>query len=146
MIVANGMLYWGSWDGILHASDPVTGHDLWTASLGTQPGGCSNKPHGVISSVTVAIVTINGIATSVVFVAAGKSNVYALNASTGTILWQTNLGTNPAEFLYSSTTLYNGSLYLGTASTGDCPLVQAEFVKLDASTGPIQIFVDIPSM
>jgi polyvinyl alcohol dehydrogenase (cytochrome) len=138
VIVANGMLYWGSWDGLLHASDPNTGKDIWTASLGTQPGGCSNKPHGVVGSVAVARVLINGVGTSIVFVAAGQSNLYALNAHTGTILWRTNLGTNPAEFLYSSTAVYKGSVYVGVSSTGDCPLVQGEVVQVNASTGQIQ--------
>ncbi|HET7638399.1 MAG TPA: hypothetical protein VFK47_06615, partial [Ktedonobacteraceae bacterium] len=85
VIVANGMLYWGSWDGLLHASDPKTGKDIWTASLGTQPGGCSNKPHGVVGSAAVARVLINGVGTSVLFVAAGQSNLYALDAHTGAI-------------------------------------------------------------
>lgn len=139
VIVANGMLYWGSWDdGILHASDPTTGKDIWTASLGTIPGGCSHKPKGVISSVTVATVLFNGTPTSIVFVGAGQSNLYALDALKGTILWKTNLSSNPVSFLFSSTAFYNGSIYIGVASTGDCPLVQGAVVRVDASTGLIQ--------
>jgi outer membrane protein assembly factor BamB len=138
VIVANGMLYWGSWDGILHASDPNTGLDIWTKNLGTQLGGCSHQQKGVISSVTVATVPINGTPTSVVFVGAGASNLYALDAHTGTVLWQTNLDSNPASFLYSSTDIYNGSIYIGIASTGDCPLVQSSVVQVNASTGLIQ--------
>ena len=49
VMAANGMLYWGAWDGVLHASDPATGKDVWTASLATRPGGCSHRPKGVIS-------------------------------------------------------------------------------------------------
>lgn len=138
VIVANGMLYWGSWDGVLHASDPNTGKDIWTKSLGVQLGGCSHQKKGVITSATVATVPINGTATSVVFVGAGASNLYALNALTGTILWQTNLDSNPASFLYSSTDVYNGSIYIGVASTGDCPLVQSSIMQVNASTGVIQ--------
>src|SRR5713226_9275584 len=73
VMVANGMLYWGDWNGVLHASDPATGNDIWTASLATRPGGCSLRPKGVISSVTVATVLINGTATSVVFVGSGPA-------------------------------------------------------------------------
>ena len=139
VMVANGMLYWGSWDdGVLHATDPNTGQSLWTTSLSTTPGGCSKKPKGVISSVTVATVTINGTATSVLFVGAGAANLYALNAHTGAIIWQTNLQNNPAAFLYSSTAFYKGSVYIGVASTGDCPLVQSSVVRIKASTGQIQ--------
>src|SRR5260221_508619 len=94
VMTANGMLYWGSWDGVLHASDPNTGNDLWTANLGTRPGGCSNKPKGVISSVTVATVPIKGIPTSVVFVGSGPASLFALDALKGTILWQTTLSSD----------------------------------------------------
>src|SRR5437868_1494508 len=54
VMAANGMLYWGDWNGVLHASDPGTGKDVWKAILATRPGGCSHRPKGVISSVTVA--------------------------------------------------------------------------------------------
>lgn len=138
VIVANGMLYWGSWDGLLHASDPNTGLNIWTKNLGVQLGGCSHQKKGVISSVSVATVPINGIATSVVFVGAGASNLYALDALKGTILWKTNLDSNAASFIYSSTDIYNGSIYIGIASTGDCPLVQSSVVRVDASSGQIQ--------
>jgi polyvinyl alcohol dehydrogenase (cytochrome) len=138
VMAANGMLYWGDWNGVLHASDPATGNDIWTASLATRPGGCSHRPKGVISSVTVATVPINGTATSVVFVGSGPATLYALDALTGTIIWQTILSSDPASFIYSSTAIYHGSIYIGVASTGDCPLVQGEFVRLSASTGHIQ--------
>ena len=137
VMTANGMLYWGDWNGILHASDPATGKDVWTASLATRPGGCSHRPKGVISSVTVAMVPINGTATSVLFVGSGPATVYAVNALTGTIIWQQTLSSDPASFIYTSMAIYHGSIYVGIASTGDCPLVQAGFDRLNASTGQI---------
>jgi polyvinyl alcohol dehydrogenase (cytochrome) len=138
VMAANGMLYWGSWDGLLHASDPTSGQDLWATNLGTKPGGCSHRLKGVVGSATVATVPINGVATSVVFVAAGQDNLYALDALTGNIIWQTNLGNDPGEFLYGSTAVYKGSVYIGVASTGDCPLVQGEVVQVNVSTGQLQ--------
>lgn len=138
MIMANGMLYWGSWDGVMHASDPATGNQLWSTMLSTTPGGCSNKSKGVISSPVVATVPINGSPTSTLFIGAGAANLYALDALTGQILWQTNLQNNAAAFIYASPTYYNGSLYIGVASTGDCPLVIGEVVQVNASTGQVQ--------
>ena len=38
VIADNGMLYWGDWNGVLHASDPATGKDVWKTSLATRPG------------------------------------------------------------------------------------------------------------
>jgi polyvinyl alcohol dehydrogenase (cytochrome) len=40
--------------------------------------------------------------------------------------------------LWASPVLYNGSLYEGVASFGDCPLVQGRVVQLDATTGALQ--------
>src|SRR5215471_17469292 len=33
-VVANGLIYWGSWDGIEHATN-LNGSQAWTANLGT---------------------------------------------------------------------------------------------------------------
>ena len=146
VIVDNNILYWGSWDGVMHGTDPNTGQQLWATSLSTTPGGCSNKAKGVISSPVVAKVSIGGTVTPVLFVGAGAANLYALNAHTGAILWQTNLQNNPAAFIYASPAYYNGSLYVGVASTGDCPLVTGEVVQVNASTGQVQnTFALVPS-
>jgi polyvinyl alcohol dehydrogenase (cytochrome) len=40
--------------------------------------------------------------------------------------------------MWSSPTLFNGSLYMGIASVGDCPLVPGELVKLNATNGQQQ--------
>ncbi len=76
--------------------------------------------------------------TSVVYVPGGDDNMYALNALTGALIWKTNLGTQPAWYLWSSPILFNGSLYEGIASFGDCPLVQGQLVQMNAATGAIQ--------
>src|SRR5438270_13821400 len=34
-VAATGMVYWGSWDGVEHASRQSDGIDAWTANLGT---------------------------------------------------------------------------------------------------------------
>ena len=142
----NGTLYWGSWDGIEHATN-LSGTDIWKANLGqTTDSACNPPTVGVASTAAVATVTIAGTATSVVFVGGGNSVFYALNASTGAILWQTPLGTPPSYFLWSSPIVYNGSVYEGVSSFGDCPLIRGEIVKMDASTGTIQnTFYTMPS-
>src|SRR5947209_15906027 len=50
-IVANGMLYWGSWDGVEHASNASTGANIWTAPLG-QSIDCRSEHLGVLSTAT----------------------------------------------------------------------------------------------
>src|SRR5579859_1748096 len=38
-VVANGLIYWGSWDGLEHATN-LDGTQAWTANLGTAPAHC----------------------------------------------------------------------------------------------------------
>ncbi len=133
-IVANNLVYWGDWSGIEHATD-LSGHDVWTIDVGQNvDNGCLPAVSGV--SGTVVAATVDG--TPVVYVAGGLDDFYALNALTGAVIWQTNLGTPPADYLWASPVLFNGSIYEGVASFGDCPLVQGRMVQMDARTGAIQ--------
>src|SRR6266851_2512263 len=85
----NGTLYWGSWDGIEHATN-LSGKDIWTANLGqTTDSACNPPTVGVSSTAAVATIPIGGTPTSAVFVGGGNSIFYALNASSGAILWKT---------------------------------------------------------
>ena len=137
-IIANGLIYWGSWDGYEHATDPNTGKDAWTQNLGTTKT-CLGiySTVGVESTATITTVTINGVNTTVDFVGGGNSQVYALDANTGAILWQTVLG-GAGSFIYSSPAVYNNSVYIGISSANDCPEPQGQFFQLDAATGTIQ--------
>ncbi len=139
IVEANGMIYWGAWGGDEHASRLSDGSVIWTAPLGrTTDPDCNPPEAGVASTATVATVSINGTMTPVVFVGGGEGSFYALNASTGAIIWQTVLGSKPSHFLWSSPALYNGSIYEGVSSYGDCPLVQGQLVQMNASTGAIE--------
>ncbi len=145
-IEANGMVYWGSWDGLEHASRLSDGKDVWTANLGQTQGNCVQRPRGVLSTATVASVKIGGKATPVVFVGGGDVQLYALNANTGAVIWKTSLGTQPSYFLYSATAVFRGSVYIGVSSLGDCPLIQGQVVQVNTSTGAIQhTFNVVPS-
>ncbi|MGH2493945.1 MAG: PQQ-binding-like beta-propeller repeat protein [Ktedonobacteraceae bacterium] len=144
-IVANSTLYWGSYDGIEHASSLTNGADIWTANLGLTTD-CRKHTQGVLSTATVATVTIQGNPTTVVFVGGGDNNLYALDANTGTVLWKTLLGSSSAYFMYSSPTVYNGSVYIGVSAAEDCLHVVGQMVQLDTSTGIIQhIFNTVPT-
>lgn len=143
-IEANGMLYWGSWDGYEHASRLSDGTIIWTTNLGqTTDFSCSPPTLGVASTATVATISINGTMTPVVFVGGGNGNFYALNATTGAIIWQTLLGAPPTHFLWSSPAFYNGSVYEGVSSFDDCPLIQGQLVQMSASSGAIQHIFDV---
>lgn len=134
-IEANNLIYWGSWDGLEHATD-VNGHEVWATKVGwTHTCGATI---GVGSTATVAVVTIGGRPTSVVFVGGGNAHLYALDAMTGKILWNTSLGSPPSHFLWSSPLVYHARVYIGMASFGACPTVQGQLISLNAATGAIQ--------
>jgi outer membrane protein assembly factor BamB len=135
---SSGMVYWGSWDGVEHASHIADGTDVWTASLGTLTASCSKKPHGVTDTAAVNSVLIGGVKTLVVFVGGGNNTFYALNALTGKVLWHTLLGSQLGDFIWSSAVVYKNSVYVGEGSLGDCPLTRGKVVQLNASTGTIQ--------
>jgi outer membrane protein assembly factor BamB len=138
-VEANGMVYWGSWDGLEHASRLTDGTDVWTANLGTSTSSCSSQFHGVTSTANISSVLIGGVTTPVDFVGGGgNATFYALNANSGGVIWQTVLSTQPGAYIWSSPTVFNNSIYIGLSSLGDCPLVQGQLLQLDASSGAIQ--------
>lgn len=131
--VVNGVSYWGSWDGLLHATS-ATGASLWTANLGqTTDASCDPPTAGVASSPSIG--AVHG--ATAVFVAGGDSRFYAVSAATGAILWSTSLGTSTSHFLWSSPLIYKGSVYEGVSSFGDCPLVAGAVVRMDENTGAV---------
>jgi len=138
-IVADGLIYWGSGDGIEHATN-LHGKPVWAVNLGASHAECDNDADdktGVIDTATVSSIMLGGKRTLVLFVGGGDARFYALNALTGAIIWTRLLGTPPATFLWSSPTVYDGKVYEGVSSLADCPLVQGKLVQLDASTGAI---------
>ncbi len=129
------IVYWGSWDGDVHATNITNNARIWTKFIGQTTDSSCNPPRvGVASSPTVT--TVGG--QLEVLVGGGDANFYALNAATGQILWHTSLGSSPSAFIWDSPAFFNGSIYIGTSSFGDCPLIQSKFYRLDATNGQIQ--------
>ncbi len=141
----NLKLHWkrkGSWDGNEHASK-VNGTAIWTTNLGITPGKCFPPQAGVAGTATITSAVINGTTTSVLLVAGANSMFYALNAVNGSIIWQMQLSTSTDEYIWGSPVVYNGSVYIGTSSYGDCPLVAGQLFQMDITTGAIQHTFDV---
>jgi outer membrane protein assembly factor BamB len=130
--VVGGVVYVGSWDGYEYALNASNGTMLWKAYLGVAKLSSCNPPAaGVTSSAAV----VNG----VVYVGGGDQYWYALNASTGAVLWKIDVGnpngnTYDGHYNWASPLVYNGFAYIGIASFGDCPLVQGQLLKVNLST------------
>lgn len=145
-IVANGMVYFGAWDGYEYALT-LSGTLVWKTFVGTTPAmSCRNYTAGPVSTATVAMVTLNGSSTPVLFVGGGNHVFYALNAATGAQIWSQPLGTSNADFIWNSPALYHGGIYIGIGSFSDCPLIVGQLVELSATTGSIEhTFNTVPS-
>jgi polyvinyl alcohol dehydrogenase (cytochrome) len=143
-VVAHGKIYWGSWDGFEHATS-LSGTAAWSPDHGylgqTSDKNCNPPVVGVASTATVT----GGRTNPIVYAGGGNPVLYALNGKNGTVIGATPLGSSPSHFIWSSPAVYNGSVYIGNSSFGDCPLIQGQLVKSSASTGEVQhIFNVVP--
>lgn len=137
-VVVDGTLYWGSWDGYEHATS-VTGQERWVTYLGSKSSPqCYPTTAGVASTATVMPVTIEETSRLVDFVGGGNAHFYALDATTGKVLWDTSLGSADGTFIWDSPVIYQGHIYIGTASVGECPAAQGRFFQLSVTTGAIE--------
>lgn len=131
-VTSGGVIYWGSFDGYEHATN-LNGQQLWATNVGSRTTCAPNNPLGVVSTAAV----VNG----VVYVGGGDDTLYALNASTGSVIWHTPVG-NPSTntYIWDSPLVYNNTVYIGAATTGEatgCKLVPGLFEALNASNGAI---------
>ncbi len=140
-VVYNGVFYVGVQDGIFYAVSEATQQILWSAFLGLRTpapgGGCGTKAQGIYSTATIAPNPSNGVET--VYVNSQDGNLYALNAATGAVEWDSRVDTPSSSvddyFAWSSPTVANGNVYIGIASWCDLPLVPAGVIGFNQSTG-----------
>jgi len=171
-VAGNQLVYAGSWNGDEYAICATTcsvggqayisGQVVWSVYAG-RSSGCggplNSRINGVTGAAAVGTALINGVARDVVYVGAGgdiafdgsvipgaSSQMLALDALTGALLWSAPLGSASNHYLWSSPLLANGSLYIGIASTDDCPLIPGGVVRLDTGTGSVvNTFTTVPS-
>ena len=141
-VEAGGLIYWGSFDGYEHATN-LSGQQVWSQKLGGTVTTCAPvNPFGIVSSAAV----VNG----VVYVGGADHALYALNATSGQILWKTLLGApNSNTFLWDSPLVVNNNVYIGTATTGEgvgCNLIAGQLYELNALNGSTEhIYNSVPS-
>jgi outer membrane protein assembly factor BamB len=131
--IVGNTVYIGSWDGNEYALDAGTGALKWKRFLGQTTAPACNPP---LIGVTSSAAVIN----NVVYVGGGDSNWYALDATTGAVLWSVPTGDNSAaggHYNWSSPLIYNGYAYIGIASNCDAPLVQGLLLQVDLITHQI---------
>lgn len=111
--VADGLVFFGTGDGGIHAVDAATGVLQWTHRAGD------------------VVHASPAVAGGVVYVGSWDSRVYALDARTGALRWTFQAGTDPAihnqEGFQSSCAVAGGTVYVGCRD--------AHVYALDAATG-----------
>jgi polyvinyl alcohol dehydrogenase (cytochrome) len=131
-IVTGGVVYVGSsvasGDNFF-AFDAATGARLWSANLGYAPS--SNACFGVGIGDSAAV------SGSVLSVGGGDGAYYALDTSTGTVLWRHPLDVGPSGFAWSSPLIANGLVYLGVSSACDNPPVRGELRAVHLADGSL---------
>ena len=136
--VVAGAVYIGAQSGGFYALNESTGAVVWSRQLDTRPNGAC-RPLGITATAAVLPDPVTGVSTVYV---SGARYLYALDAATGTVAWQTEIGppslANPdAYYNWSSPTVAGGHIYLGLSSGCDNPLIRGGVVELDQHTGQV---------
>jgi len=130
--IVGGRLFIGSGDGKIYALDAKSGCTIWVYQAET----------------TVRTAIVVGPAASagkfLAYFADGEANLYAVDADAGTLVWKTKVDSHPTARITGAPTLYQGSLYVGTAGNeeltgGDpnypCCTFRGSVNAIDALTG-----------
>lgn len=148
--VVDGVVYVGDWSGNFFAFDLATGSQIWKTVIGPSAAPPYKDQHRgsygtITSSAAVATVKRGGKPKATVFVGGGGS-LYALDAGTGAILWQTNFDpahpTSSGE-VESSPVVWEGApggptVFVGSDANQDSGYVGEGIWALDAATGAVR--------
>jgi outer membrane protein assembly factor BamB len=134
-VVAGGLVFIGSRTGTFYALHEDTGTVAWSVETGYVPKGTCVK-RGIEDTATVAPDPVSGLAT--VYVASGNGILWAFDAATGSLRWQSAVFPLPVAsgpFIWSSPTASGGRIYIGISSECDNPLVRGGLSSFDQATG-----------
>lgn len=144
-IVDAGMIYISTWEGSLSAFFLTNGTQRWNVSVGTSTfSSCYyNAARGPTATATI----VNG----TIYIMGGDPNFYALNASTGALLWKVSEQVNSpssGDYNWGSPLIYGNNAYIGIASACGSPGSQGmiEEINLNGTThAVIHTFAIVPS-
>lgn len=129
--VIGGVLFVGGTDSRLHALDAKTGCTLWT--FATEAPVRTAITFGSLSDSEFAV-----------YFGDLRANAYAVNATSGQLIWKKKVDDHPAARVTGAPTLFSGVLYVpvssieeatGSRPTYECCTFRGSVVALDAATG-----------
>jgi len=130
--VANGAVFFSSLDGNVYAVDAVTGRERWHFTTEGERRFTAPGIHGIQPQTEEmpdpfdVYLSSPAVADGVVYVGSGDHNVYAIDASRGTLLWKFATG----NVVHASPAVANGTIYIGSWDR--------YFYALDAKAGTLK--------
>jgi polyvinyl alcohol dehydrogenase (cytochrome) len=130
--IVGGLLFVGGGDRKVYALDAKSGCIRWTFAT------------EAVVRTAISVGSISGTNQSAVFFGDVHGSAYAVNATTGALMWKTKVEDHPAARIVGAPTLYSGVLYVPVSSfeeaTGSQPSYQCctfrgSVVALDSATG-----------
>ncbi len=128
------VVYAASEHGMLYALDAATMAVLWSRDLGSQDTSCADMPDTIFG---ISGAPTLDRAANRLYVVGGNGKVYALSVSTGATApnWPIAVTKDPAhEHVYGGVTLWNGKLYVATASYCDIAPYHGHVTEIDVAT------------
>jgi eukaryotic-like serine/threonine-protein kinase len=114
--IDGGTVFFGSYDGYFYAVDAVTGQQKWKFKTGGEHRFAAKHLHGTQPATEAmpdpfdVYLSSPLVSDGSVFFGSGDGNVYALNASDGSLKWKFPTG----DTVHASPALADGRLYIGS--------------------------------
>ncbi|KAG5522396.1 hypothetical protein RHGRI_034544 [Rhododendron griersonianum] len=138
--VANGVVYFPSWNGYLYAVNALNGDLIWKQNLGELTGLSGT---GTIVDVCVSRSTPTVAGDRLIIGIYGPAVVIAVTRLAGNLIWSTRLDPRPLAVITQSGTFYNGAVFIGVSSLEEilpstqCCTFRGSLAKLSVLTGSI---------
>ena len=138
--VEQGGLYVTDQANILYKIDPDTGALVWSHPLFILYRQHATRPARLFASPAI------GSQGEVVLGDVDSPVVFAVNRTTGALIWKTYVDTNLYAFIHGSAVIYNGIVYIGVTSREEgatyvypdyVPSFHGSVVALDETTGKV---------
>lgn len=149
--VSNGTVYFPDYGGYFYAVNAMTGALQWSEPVAAWTGVAGDwaRTYPAIDGAT--LVLGDGAGSSASWTAAAGltgpgAKVIAVNATTGALIWSTQVETFPAAFITGSPVIYNDVVYVGVSSNEEsiaatkgypCCSFRGSVVALNEATGQV---------
>ncbi|HRA48646.1 MAG TPA: PQQ-binding-like beta-propeller repeat protein, partial [Thermomicrobiales bacterium] len=129
-VISEGVVYVGSYDGLLYARELQTGAEVWTYDTGARVIEPNLQiPLGIPGSAHVDW--------DVIYVGDSAAVLHAVDRASGQAIWKTTIDDQPNACIWSSPVASDGVVYVGSASISKESGFRGGVVAVDAATGEI---------